>query len=200
MRSALVPPTRDQIRRAVEASSLRVLADVLRGAERPGWQILAADIYGLPWTGTKTSAVSHGTWGRHLACGTVVKLDPGTVDCPACGPEPDSGTHLARRDDHYLLYLVATRKWQKFGVGDRRRIETHLRAGATLVQVLRAPFAQVVLAEKALKQLHRQQIPRRLRRGMIGSFGQATEILRRKIPVNLAEVLPDGEDVTDWFR
>jgi hypothetical protein len=86
--AALVPPTGGQIRRAVEASSLRVLADVLRAAEQPGWELLATDVYGLPWTGRKLCETSHGTWGRHRACGTVARLYPGAVDCPICGPEP----------------------------------------------------------------------------------------------------------------
>ncbi len=99
-----------------------------------------------------------------------------------------------------LLYLVAHRKWQKFGVGDRRRVETHVRGGADVVQVLRAPFAQVVLAETALKRQYRQEIAGRVRRGMIASFGEATEVTRRKVPISLSNVLPGGEDVTDWFR
>lgn len=198
--TALTPPTAEQIRRAVEASSLRALADVLRSAERPTWEILATDVYGLPWGGAKTGTSSHGTWGRHKECGTVAKLHPGAADCPTCGPEPDSRTDPAKRSDPYLLYLVTHRRRQKFGVGDRRRIETHLHAGATLVQVLQAPFTQVLLAENALKRQYHQQIPRRLRRVLIDSFGQATVVIRRKVLINLADVLPDGEDVTHWFR
>ena len=108
-RPALTPPTGEQIRRAVEASSLRVLADVLRAAQRPAWEILAADVHGLPWTGTRTSAVSHGTWGRHKTCGTIARLDSGPIGCPACEPEPgpestvsctgrDAGRRHAGRD------------------------------------------------------------------------------------------------------
>jgi hypothetical protein len=198
--AALTPPTCDQIRRAVEASSLRVLADVLRRAERPGWEVLAADVHGLPWAGTKTSATSHGTWGRHEACRTIAKLHPGVMDCPACGPEPVPPDEAAKPDDPYLLYLVTHRKRQNFGVGDRRRIETHLRRGATLVQVLRAPFAQVLLAESALKSQHPQPVPGRQFRDVIGPLRHATEVIRRKVRINLAEVLPEGEDVTHWFR
>ena len=57
-----------------------------------------------------------------------------------------------------------------------------------------------MLAETALKRQHREQIAGRVRRGMIDSFGQATEVTRRKVPINLATVLPDAEDVTEWFR
>jgi hypothetical protein len=187
-------------RGVVEASSSLALAAALRHAERPGWEVLAADVHGLPWTGMKTRSTSHGTWGRHETCGTLAKLGPGTVDCLSCGPAPGSRTHLAKRDDPYLLYLVVNRRWQKFGVGDRRRVETHVRGGAEVVQVIRAPFAQVVLAETALKRQHREEIAGRVRRGMIASFGQATEVTRRKVPISLTKVLPDGEDVTDCFR
>src|SRR5215469_15917340 len=108
--TALTPPTGDQIRRAVEASSLRALADVLRSAERPGWEILATDVYGLPWGGAKTGTSSHGTWGRHTECGTFAKLHPDAADCPTCGPEPDSRADPAEGDDPYLLYLVTHRR------------------------------------------------------------------------------------------
>jgi hypothetical protein len=79
------PPSDEQARIAVEASSARALADVLRAAERPAWEILAADVRGLPWTGRQTHSASYGTWGRHLACGTVSRLGPRGTDCPACG-------------------------------------------------------------------------------------------------------------------
>lgn len=84
-------------------------------------------------------------------------------------------------------------------VGDRRRIQTHIR-GAEVAQVLRAPFQQVVLAETALKQRYRQQIIRSVKRGMIGSFGQATEVTHRRQRINLLDVLPDGEDITYSFE
>jgi hypothetical protein len=40
---------------AVEASAAIALATVIRGAERPGWEVLAADVHGLPWAGRKTA-------------------------------------------------------------------------------------------------------------------------------------------------
>ena len=189
-----IPP-----RRAVEIRSSLTLAEELRRLDRPGWTILAADVYGLPWKGTRTWHSSHGTWARHDACGTVGKLRPGSPDCQTCGPEPGSPTHRARQNDPYLLYLVCTKRWQKFGVGDQRRIREHVRGGAEVIQVLRAPFANVMLAEASLKQLHCDAIAGRARRGMIESFGQGTEVTRRHVTVNLDQALPDSEDVTSWF-
>lgn len=201
--SALLGPDADEaerLRTAVEMANSVAVATAMRDAERPGWTALAADVYGLPWTGARDHSTSHGTWGRHDACGRVAKLAAGSVACPACGPEPGSRTHAARRDDPYLLYLVTHRKWQKFGVGDRRRVQTHLRGGAEVIQVLRAPFQDVVLAETALKRRHRDQIVRRVKRGMIDSFGQATEVTHKRVRIDLTEVLPGGEDVTSTFR
>jgi hypothetical protein len=191
---------RDADQAAVEASAALVLATVVRRAERPGWDVVATDVHGLPWTGSRTAATSHGTWATHLACGTIAGLRPGSIDCPVCGPAKGSRTHLARRDDPYLLYLVAQLGWQKFGVGDYRRVRSHQRDGAEVIQVLRAPFAHVVLAEAALKRMHRDQIAGRSRRGMLRSFGQGTEVTRRRTLISLTEVLPDGQDVTSWFR
>ena len=175
------------------------MASAIREAQRPGWSVLATDIHGLPWAGQRLQFHSHGTWLRHGECGTITKLGPGVMDCPACGPAPGSRTHLARHDEPYLLYLVIHGRWQKFGVGDRRRVRTHLRGGAHVAQVLQAPFQQVVLAERALKQRYRQEITGRVKRGMIDSFGQATEVTHRREPINLRNVLPDGEDITGSF-
>ena len=86
------------LRGAVEACSSLALASELRRLDRPGWTIIAADVCGLPWTGARSWYTSHGTWARHDACGTVAKLRPGSVDCPACGPEPGSRTHQARSE------------------------------------------------------------------------------------------------------
>lgn len=184
---------------AREAASALVVTDRLRRMDRPGWDVLATDVHGLPWYDSGRP-VSHGTWGRHRKCGTIAKMTEGALDCPACGPEPGSRTHRARRDDPYLLYLVRTRRYQKFGVGGQQRVRTHVRGGAQVVRVLSAPFAHVVLAEKALKDMHRDQIVHRVRRGMIESFGQGTEVVGRRTPIVLEDVLPDGEDVTHRFR
>ena len=37
------------------------------------------------------------------------------------------------------------------------------------------------------------------RRGR-GASGQGTEVLKRGVPITLSDVLPGGEDVTNWFR
>lgn len=187
------------IRSAVEVASTLAVAEQLQRFTRPGWTILATDVYGLPWDGERTRALSHGTWGQHDACGAIGKLRVGSLDCPTCGPEPGSRTHRARRDDPYLLYLVRHKRVQKFGVGDERRVRTHLRGGAEVVQVLRGRFGDVILAERTLKQRHRDITVRPTARGMIDSFGEGTEVVRKRVPVNLAEVLPAGEDVTHWF-
>jgi hypothetical protein len=136
-------PGHDADRAAVEASAALAVATAVRRAERPGWEVVAADVHGLPWTGGKTGSSSHGTWARHQACGIIAKLRPGSLDCPACGSAVGSRTHLARRDNPYLLYLVVHRRWQKFGIGDHRRVQAHQRGGAQVIQVLRAPFDTV---------------------------------------------------------
>jgi hypothetical protein len=46
----------------VEAKSSLAVAMATRQAARPGWTVLAADAYGLPWAGMKTRGISHGTW------------------------------------------------------------------------------------------------------------------------------------------
>jgi hypothetical protein len=181
-----------------EAASTVAVAERLRRDSRPGWEALATDVHGLPWY-ESGKPYSHGTWGRHDKCGTVAKLT-GAFDCLVCGPEQGSRTFLARRDEPYLLYLVRTRKYQKFGVGDRKRVLAHVRGGAEVVQVLTAAFADVIIAEKELKDFHRDLIVRRVKRGMIKSFGQGTEVLGRNVAVGLADVLPDGKDVTHWFH
>ncbi len=188
------------LRAAAEACSSLALASELRRLDRRGWTIIAADVYGLPWTGARSWYASHGTWARHDACGMVAKLRLGSVDCPACGPEPGSRTHQARSSDRYLLYLVRTSRWQKFGVGGDRRVREHQLRGAEVVQVLCAPFAQVVLAESILKQVHGHATIGRVKRGMIASFGQGTEVVQRRITIGLTQVLPDGEDITSSFR
>jgi len=67
--SAAIP-----LRGATEASSYLALAQELRRRARPGWTILATDVHGLPWHGMRTAYHSHGTWGRHDACGGVFPL------------------------------------------------------------------------------------------------------------------------------
>jgi len=136
----------------------------------------------------------------HDADRVIAKLRPGSLDCPACRPAAGSRTHLARRDDPYLLYLVVHRRWQRFGTGDHGRVRADQRGGAQVIQVLQGPFAQVVLAETALKHQHRTQTAGWAKRGVISSFGQGTEATCRRTLVSLTSVLPQGEDVTHWFR
>jgi hypothetical protein len=186
-------------RAIIEATSVLTVATRLASFERSGWTVLATDIWGLPWHGIRTRAESHGTWGRHDTCGAVAKLRVGSVDCPSCGPQPGSRTHRARHDDPYLLYLVTLKGLTKFGVGNPDRVQTHLRGGASVVQVLRAPFAEVVLAEQKLKTTHATAIFGRRTRKMSQSFGQGTEVVGRRVPIDLADVLPGGEDVTSSF-
>jgi hypothetical protein len=184
----------------VEATSCLTVATQLTRYERPGWTVIATDVWGLPWNGVRSRSVSHGTWGRHEECGTVAKLRSGSLDCPACGPQPGSRTHGARHDEPYFLYQVRTRKGlTKFGVGTADRVRAHQRGGATVVQVLRAPFAEVVLAERTLKTAHAADLLNKRTRRMPASFGQGTEVVGRRVVINLLDVLAGGEDVSAWF-
>lgn len=122
------------------------------------------------------------------------------MDCPACGPQPGSRTHRARQDEPYLLYHVTFNGLAKFGVGTEDRVRAHQRAGATVVQVLRSSFAEVVLAERALKTTHATQIVNKRTRKMPPTFGQGTEVIRHGDSVNLATVLTGAEDITHLFR
>jgi hypothetical protein len=184
----------------VEATSCLTVATQLTQYERPGWTVIATDVWGLPWNGVRSRSVSHGTWGRHDQCDTVAKLRSGSLDCPACGPQPGSRTHRARHDEPYLLYQVRTRKGlTKFGVGTADRVRAHQRGGATVVQVLRAPFAEVVLAERTLKTAHAADLLNKRTRRMPASFGQGTEVVGRRVAINLLDVLAGGEDVSAWF-
>lgn len=183
----------------VEATSSLTVASQLARYERPGWSVIATDIWGLPWNGVRSRPTSHGTWGRHDACGTVAKLTTGSLDCPSCGPQPGSRTHQARHGEPYLLYLVTIGRHVKFGVGTQDRVREHQRGGATVLQVLRATFAEVVFAERALKTAHIQEVVNKRTRKMPASFGQGTEVVGRKVKIDLRDILPGAEDVTSWF-
>lgn len=185
-------------RMIVQAASCLTVAERLARFERRGWTIVATDVWGLPWLGVRTRPVSHGTWGRHDACGTFSRMRAGSVDCPVRGPQPGSRTHRARKDDPYLLYVVSYRRLVKFGVGTENRVREHQRANATVIQVLRASFADVVLAERALKTTHAASILNRRTRRMPLSFGHGTEVLR-STTISLTSALPNGDDVTSWF-
>lgn len=182
----------------VQAAACLTVATALSRYERQGWTIIATDVWGLPWRGVRTRSDSHGTWGRHDQCGSIVKMRVGSVDCPACGPQPGSRTHRARQADPYLLYLVAASGLTKFGIGTEERVRAHQRAGATVIQVLRATFAEVVFAERALKTRHADQVLGHRTRKMPATFGQGTEVVKG-VAIGLPQVLPHALDVTAQF-
>jgi len=122
----------------------------------------------------------------------------GSVDCPACGPQPGSRTHFARQDDPYLLYLVEASGLTKFGIGTEARVREHQRGGAVVIRVLRASFAEVVLAERALKIRYADQVVGHRTRKMPASFGQGTEVVKG-IAIDLPGVLPGALDATSRF-
>lgn len=185
-------------RAIVAAAACLTVATALSRYDRPGWTIVATDVWGLPWRGVRTRPDSHGTWARHGPCGSVVKMKAGPVDCPACGPQPGSRTHLARQDDPYLLYLVDASELTKFGIGTEDRVREHQRGGASVTRVLRATFAEVVQAERELKTRHAGQVIGHRTRKMPASFGQGTEVVKG-IAIDLPAVLPGALDVTSRF-
>jgi hypothetical protein len=186
-------------RAIVQATATLTVATALARLSRPGWTVIATDVWGLPWNGVRSRPLSHGTWGQHDDCGTITLLRTGTVDCPACGPQPGSRTHRARQNDPYLLYQVTSKGLTKFGIGTEDRVRTHQRAGATVVQVLRSTFAEVVLAERKLKTSHADDILIRKTRRMPATFGAGTEVLPREHTVTLTDALPGAEDITHLF-
>jgi hypothetical protein len=171
------------------------LLEFLDSRSRPGWTVLATDVWGMPWLAGRS--ISHGTWGAHDACGAVQKLKAGRVECRVCPPEPDSRSNRARRDDPHLLYLVRYRGLKKFGRGYEGRVKEHLGAGAVVVQVIRARHEDVAKAESRLRVRHRAKFRSR-RRGMLESFGTGTEVVPASTRIDLTEWL-DGEDVTHLF-
>ena len=185
-------------RTIVQVAASLTVATALSRYERPGWTVIATDVWGLPWHGVRTRPDSHGTWGQHHECGSIIKMLAGSADCPACGPQPGSRTHLARQGDPYLLYLVNAGGLIKFGIGSEGRVREHQRAGAAVIQVLRARFAEVVLAEQILKARHAGQVIGRRTRKMPTSFGHGTEVVKG-ITIDLVDVLPGALDVTSQF-
>lgn len=157
----------------------------------PGWTVLATDIHGLPWEADDNPS-SHGTWGRHDACGTVSKLDDARPECPRCEPEPDSRTYRARHDEPAVLYLVRYGNLQKYGIGTPARVRAHLACGAEPIQVLTARHHEVVAAERALKRLHGDAAVGDLL-DMPPTFGTGTEVVPAAVPIDLHEVLPAGQ-------
>lgn len=183
----------------VQATACLTIATQLARYERPGWTVIATDVWGLPWRGVRSRPTSHGTWGQHDACGTMAVLQASSVDCPACGPQPGSRTHLARQDEQYLLYQVTYGSLTKFGVGTEARVREHILADATVVLVLRSSFAAVVSAERKLKIKHAGEIVNKRTRRMPPTFGQGTEVLSRGAILSLTDALPGAENVTHLF-
>jgi hypothetical protein len=179
-------------------ASATTLVDALAQYEQPGWTVIAGDVLGLPWTDRQYERKSHGTWGRHDACGRIQVMSRDRDECAVCTPEPGSRTHRARADDTHLLYLVRYQDFVKFGRGYRSRVHHHLRSGATPVQVLTARHADVHLAELALKRTHVRDVLRGIT-GVPESFGAGTEVLPIGLSPDLATFLPHGEDVTHRF-
>ncbi|GAB2865692.1 hypothetical protein GCM10027176_79280 [Actinoallomurus bryophytorum] len=141
-----------------------IVEDRTASLARPGWTVLATDIWGLPWEIETREAESHGTWARHEICGTVQKVTRARPECKNCPPEENSRTHRAKAAQPQHLYLVCYGKLCKFGHGDANRVNLHLRAGANPIRVLKAPFEQVVAAESAIRRVprphHRRRSPR----------------------------------------
>ncbi|MGW6934567.1 hypothetical protein ACWGE0_31215 [Lentzea sp. NPDC054927] len=186
-------------REATQLLAVTTLIGVLAQFEQPGWTVIAGDLLGLPWTDDQYARNSHGTWGRHDACGRIQVMSRGRDECAACPPEPGSRTHRARADDTHLLYLVRYRDFVKFGRGYHGRVRHHLRLGATPVQVLTARHAEVHVAELALKRRHVTDVLRGIT-GVPESFGAGTEVLPLRLSPDLAAFLRQGEDVTRHFR
>jgi hypothetical protein len=189
---------------AVAFLNSRAVEDEARSFQRDGWTLHAMDLYGMPWGSGRQESRSHGTWGTHDECGTLQKLKPRErrLECVTCPPPPGSRSARARRDDHYLLYLVEHGRLLKFGVGDDRRVRAHVRGGASVVKVLRARFFDVCQAELDLKRFHRDAghlvIPLS---GAPVTFGTGTEVVSKDVRVDLEAALRvRGEDVTERFR
>jgi hypothetical protein len=134
------------VEQTVMIESVRMLMEHEEAFARTGWTVLATDVTGMPWPEVFAPGQSHGTWAEHDACGTVQNLTPARPECRVCPPEPGSRTHRAKADRPRCLYLVRNLDLLKFGHGDGNRILAHRRGGCEVVQVLRAPHAQVVAA------------------------------------------------------
>ena len=94
--TAAVSRETDQV--AAGAIAALVLATAVRRAERPGWELLATDVHGLPWTGSKTAASSHEAWAKHQACGPS----------PSCTPAASTVRPAGRPKGHEPTWPAAT--------------------------------------------------------------------------------------------
>ena len=59
----------------VQATACLTVATQLARYERPGWTVIATDVWGLPWRGVHSRPDSHGTWAQHDACGITPSTD-----------------------------------------------------------------------------------------------------------------------------
>lgn len=89
---------RDSDQAAVEASAALVLAAAVRPVERPGWDILATDVHGLPWTGSKTAAT------RTEPGPSTSPVEPSLSYAPAASTARPAG----RPTDHIRTWPAAT--------------------------------------------------------------------------------------------
>ncbi|NKE58588.1 hypothetical protein FXN61_17890 [Lentzea sp. PSKA42] len=198
VRQAAASGFRTPLREAAQLVAVTTLVDVLAQFGQPGWTVIAGDVLGLPWTDDQYTAKSHGTWGRHDACGRIQVMSRGRDECATCPPEPRSRTHRARAEDTHLLYLVRHGDFVKFGRGYHGRVRSHVRSGATPIQVLTARHADVHIAELTLKRRHVKDVARGIE-GVPASFGTGTEVLPIRLSPDLLDFLPHGEDVTHRF-
>jgi len=185
---------------AAAKANLLALRNRLALHERSGWTLLAGDVHGLPWTAQRERTMSHGVWGTHDNCGNVQKIPLGRVECEVCGPEPDSMTYWARRDEPYLLYLVRYGNIQKFGCGDARRVQAHLNSGAQLLQVRESSHERVVAAELELKRRYRRRSLPSAATTMPHTFGTGTEVVSARIKIDLRDVLSHSRDMSESFE
>lgn len=180
-------------RRATEAQ-----ADLREALALPGWTYLASDICGLPWEPMLNVTTSHGSWAVHDVCGKLQKINIGHRECVRCPPEQGSRTFRAKAAQQQYLYLVHQGGLLKFGHGTGRRISAHRAAGCSVVQVLRAPHADVVKAELALKrELRAQMVDPAHWDNVPDTFGTCTEVVEDTVDVQLSRFLPHATDVTN---
>jgi hypothetical protein len=194
-------PARVSALDVIQTIALAAVADLEERLERPGWTVLAVDIFGLPWHYWPDAGRSHGSWAEHDACGTVRNITASRPECPTCPPEPHSRTHRAKASDPQLLYLVRFGDLLKFGHGDAQRVRTHLRQGCQPVLVLRGRHEAVVAAERQLKARHHGDVIDPRGRHLPPSFGIGTEVVEHIVAVDLRAALPGTEvrDVTNQF-
>ena len=185
---------------ALMAQSVLYLMNHEDSHARPGWTVLATDVWGMPW-GYRDPARSHGTWAAHDACGTVQTITKARPECRACPPEADSRTHRAKTGQPQYLYLVHYEGLLKFGHGDANRVRAHLRSGCELVTVLRGPFEDVVMAELAIKRAYRERLVDPQSWTMPVTFGAGSEVVTNDVVIALSHYLsgPKVVDVTSRF-